>query len=95
MSINFKNSLKLKLTALSPIHTGSGEDYELTNYVIDGNKLYEFTEEAFYDALESKQQREFFNIAGQDLRKVYRFISDQKAIAKKVSFNQVSVLTKL
>ena len=26
---------KLKLTALSPIHIGTGEDYEPINYVID------------------------------------------------------------
>jgi CRISPR-associated protein Csm5 len=66
---------RLKLTALSPIHIGTGEDYEPTNYVIDTkqvkrkngeitnrNCLFEFNEFEFYKALDANKQNEFKNI---------------------------------
>ncbi len=48
---------KLKLTALTPIHIGTGESYEPTNYVIDGGFLYEFDEMKFYQKLHETQQK--------------------------------------
>jgi CRISPR-associated protein Csm5 len=66
---------RLKLTALSPIHIGTGEDYEPTNYVIDvkpiktkdgkithGYYLFEFSEFEFYKALDVNKQNEFERI---------------------------------
>ena len=39
---DFLNRHTLHLTPLSPIHLGTGEDYEPTNYVIYDNALYAF-----------------------------------------------------
>ena len=38
----FLKTYRLALTPLSPIHIGCGEDFEPTNYVIDGGLLYGF-----------------------------------------------------
>jgi CRISPR-associated protein Csm5 len=38
----FVEVLPLALTPLTPIHIGCGEDFEPTNYVIDGGVLYHF-----------------------------------------------------
>lgn len=35
-------SYELKITPLSPVHIGTAMDYEPTNYVIDGDALYEY-----------------------------------------------------
>ncbi len=37
-------SFKIKITTLSPIHIGNGEDYEAINYVIKDNYFYSFDE---------------------------------------------------
>ena len=39
---DFLNRHTLHLTPLSPIHLGTGEDYEPTNYLIHGDALYTF-----------------------------------------------------
>ena len=65
----------LKLTALSPIHIGTGEEYEPINYVIDKQKIkqadgkivefnymFVFDEMSFYKALDSQKQQEFNKI---------------------------------
>jgi len=49
-------NVRLKLTAISPIHIGSGEVYEPTNFIIDGGVLYEFRDEDFYMALPEIKQ---------------------------------------
>src|SRR6476619_520839 len=38
----FVEVVPLALTPLTPIHIGCGEDFEPTNYVIDGGVLYQF-----------------------------------------------------
>jgi len=55
----------LKMTALSPVHIGSGEDYEPTNFIIDGGYLYEFDEIDFYRELGDADKREFDRITSQ------------------------------
>lgn len=95
---------KLKLTALSPIHIGTGEDFEPTNYVIDNNekgnpRLYEFDEGLFYRALSEEQKREFTKIVS-DISanarfKLYGFIYENTAIAKRVAFRNIEVLSKV
>ncbi|MBD3843458.1 MAG: hypothetical protein IE909_16565, partial [Campylobacterales bacterium] len=66
---------KLKLTAISPIHIGTGEDYEPTNYVIDKVKvkqsdgkivekdyMFVFDEMEFFHALDNAKKQEFNKI---------------------------------
>jgi CRISPR-associated protein Csm5 len=90
-------SYKLKLTALSPIHIGTGEDYEPTNFVIDNGYLYEFDEYKFYNRLDQKRQEQFIKAverkkAGDSLFEIHRIIKRNKkeAIASAILKVQVS-----
>lgn len=38
----FMKRYELVISTLSPVHIGCGEDYEPTNYVMDGGCLYLF-----------------------------------------------------
>ncbi|MCD6653561.1 MAG: RAMP superfamily CRISPR-associated protein [Sulfurovum sp.] len=89
---------KLKLTALTPIHIGTGESYEPTNYVIDGGFLYEFDEMLFVQSLSQSLKNQFSMIASSEsengyelFEKVHRFIIDNKENAKKVAYNKIPV----
>ncbi len=99
---------KLKLTAISPIHIGTGEDYEPINYVIDKLKIkqadgkiidkdymFVFDEMEFFNTLDNAKKSEFNVIVSDtssDARfKLYGFIASNKAIAKKIAFQKVSV----
>ncbi len=66
---------KLKLTALSPIHIGTGEDYEPINYVIDKmdiktadgkivkrDYMFIFDEMEFYSKLDNAKKQQFNQI---------------------------------
>lgn len=78
------NSYKLKLTALSPIHIGTGEVYEPTNFVIDDGYLYEFDEVKFYQSLTIEQRENINNLMENwlDLLDFYRSnIESAKALA--------------
>lgn len=50
---------KYKITTLSPVHIGTGEDYEPTNFVVDSGKFYNFDEVLFYKSLNSLEQDSF------------------------------------
>lgn len=57
MSIPILRAWDLTITPLSPLHIGTGEDFDPTNYVIDGGNLYVFGAEAALRALpESARQ---------------------------------------
>jgi len=81
-------NIKLKVKAISPIHIGSGEVYEPTNFVIDKNYLYYFNDEDFFQALDSSKQKRFLSIVSETKNdtfvKVHKFIKDNIDIAKKV-----------
>lgn len=61
MSQAFLTPYRLFLTPLSPIHLGSGEDYEPTNYVISDGVLYAF--DPAQAALNPQQRSELLNVA--------------------------------
>ena len=50
---------RLKLTALTPVHIGTGEDYDPVNFVIDEGYLYEFDEYNFYSNLSEDAKQRF------------------------------------
>lgn len=88
----------LKLTALTPIHIGSGDVYQPTNFVIDEGYLFEFEEGALYRQLPESAKREFNTIVslpssnGYELfEKIHAFIVTHKHYAKEISFNKVRV----
>jgi len=53
------NTLYLKITTLSPLHIGTGEAYEPSNFVIDKGKLFEFDEVLFYQSLNMTDKKLF------------------------------------
>jgi CRISPR-associated protein Csm5 len=94
--IKLKNSgnIKLKLTAISPIHIGTGEVYEPTNFVIDNKVLYHFKDEDFFMALSDIDKKAFMNILNENrsdsFARINKFVKSKIDIAKKVSFLKVN-----
>jgi len=55
---------QLAITALAPLHIGTGQDLEPTSYVIDGEDLYLFSPEAALRALSERAREELIAILG-------------------------------
>jgi len=88
-------NVRLKLTALSPIHIGSGELYEPTNFIMDEGVLYYFRDEDFYMALPEIRQQAFMRIikenSSDSFVQVHKFVKENKNIAKEIATGIVSV----
>ena len=54
----FMKNYKLLISTLSPVHMGSGEDYDPTNYVLDGEMLYGFETTELASSVLSKAEKE-------------------------------------
>ncbi|MDY0365875.1 MAG: RAMP superfamily CRISPR-associated protein [Arcobacteraceae bacterium] len=81
---------RLKLTALSPIHIGTGEVYEPTNFVIDDGKLYEFDESLFYKSL-NEIDKNMLNTKLSDWLGIISFYKSKVKEAKKIATNIIPV----
>ncbi len=88
-------SVKLKITALSPIHIGSGEVYEPMNFIIDNNYLYEFRDEDFFEKLPEIAQTNFMKIISEDRSdsfvRIHKFVKDNREIVKKIANSKIRV----
>jgi len=88
-------NVRLKLTALSPIHIGSGEIYEPTNFVMDEGVLYHFRDEDFYGALPDIKKEAFMRILTENKSdsfvRIHTFVKENKNIAKEIAIGIVSV----
>jgi CRISPR-associated protein Csm5 len=62
MSNGFLHTWRLAITPLSPLHIGTGEDYDPTQYVIDGDRLFSFSPEAALRALPEAGRDELLRI---------------------------------
>lgn len=76
------NAYRLLVTPLSPIHIGTGESYEPTNYVIEDDTLHEFDTSVVVDALSAPDRRELSSIVSRTpddtmLRAVQKFFHDR------------------
>lgn len=60
--MSFLHQHRLSITTLSPVHIGSNETYEPTNYVIDGDALYEFNAQQAIQALSQKERNHLLKI---------------------------------
>jgi len=87
--------MKIKATVLSPIHIGTGELYEPTNFVIDGDYLYYFKEEDFYKKLPKSDKKEFLKLAESNVVGLWKFIAQRKNIAKEINKYKVKVTSGL
>lgn len=75
---------KVYLTPLSPIHIGCGEDFEPTNYVIDGTTLFNF--EPSQLVLNEREKTELLNAVNRlDLLAIQRFFINNKEKAVSIS----------
>ena len=89
--MTFMQTHKIYLTPISPIHIGCGEDFEPTNYVIDGTTLFNFDPAGL--ALKEDQKTELLNSVNRsDLLAIQRFFlkNKEQAIASAYYFSDVA-----
>ena len=90
------NNYKLKLTALTPIHIGTGEVYEPTNFVIDNGYLYEFDEIMFLKSLSTLDKKAFSDLLdGNNYIRIIDFYKKHKTQAKKIAYHKVTTSKKV
>ena len=88
-------SLTVRMKLLTPVHIGTGEDYEPTNFIIDDGFLYEFDEMRFFHLLDDQGKKEFVtkvnSTAPEALFEIHAFVKRHKATAKKAATLKVKV----
>jgi len=94
---DFLQHYTLTYTPLSPIHIGTGNSYEPTNYVIDDGTLYEFDTGGALAALTETDRNELNEIvnarANEDMLKaVQRFFYKRRDRLKPWAINAIPVL---
>ncbi|MDO8844631.1 MAG: type III-A CRISPR-associated RAMP protein Csm5 [Methylicorpusculum sp.] len=93
----FLQNYTLTYTPLSPIHIGTGDSYEPTNYFIDDGTLYEFDTGGAFAALSETDRIELNKIvnarANEDMLKaVQRFFYDRRKALMPWAVNAIPVL---
>jgi CRISPR-associated protein Csm5 len=80
--------LKIRLTALSPIHIGCDDAYEPTNFRIENNKLIHFNIYDLIRSLESNKMNEFVKICSKgtiaSLLEIYKFFKNIKIKGREI-----------
>jgi len=81
--MNIFDHYRLLITPLSPVHIGTGQSYEPTNYVIEGDTLSEFDTGALGDALTQPEREELLRtVNGRPdtgmLKSVQRFFFERR-----------------
>ena len=93
---HFLDHYTLRYTPLSPVHIGTDESYEPTNYIIDDNTLYEFDIEGAINALTAKDRSELDKIVSkpnaQMIKSVQKFFYDKRDALKPWAINTIPVL---
>ena len=88
-------TMSIRMKALTPIHIGTGEDFEPTNFIIDEGFLYEFDETAFYAELGEQERKAFMHkvesTAPEALFELHNFVKQHKEAAKKAARLKVKV----
>ncbi len=90
-------SYRLHITPLSPVHIGTGESYEPTNYVIDDGVLHEFDTGAAMAAFSAEDRKELLALANRKpnedmIKKLQSFFYDRRNILKACAVNAIPVL---
>ena len=73
--INTSRSFNLKITPLSDIHVGTGNDIMPYDYVIKGGYFYQVDSLNIFRSLSESQKKEFSIYAEQDIIKLREFVS--------------------
>ncbi len=66
--MKFLNEHRLKITTLTPVHIGCGEDYTPTDYVIHDDALYAFDSVSAADALPPNAKEELRKVLQGNVR---------------------------
>lgn len=93
----FLKTYQLSYTPLSPIHIGTGDSYEPTNYVIDEGTLYEFDTGGTLAALTESDREQLNKIVNAHvnedmLKAVQRFFHERREALKPWAVNAIPVL---
>ncbi|MDR1728185.1 MAG: type III-A CRISPR-associated RAMP protein Csm5 [Acidobacteriota bacterium] len=90
----FLKTYTIRVTPLSPIHIGCGEDFEPTNYVIDKKKLYTFDPVRLLLSLGDEARREFSCIVDKNnsLREIQEFFYKYKETALRIGVSNADVV---
>lgn len=91
---NKLNNYKLKITTLSPVHIGTGEVYEPTNFVIANDTLYKFDEVLFYKSLNESDKKAFNNKLNNYMQ-IIDFYKSKKDEAKQIANFECKVSNKV
>ncbi len=91
-------SYRMFITPLSPIHIGTGESYEPTNYVIEDGVLYEFDTGSVVDALSASDRKVLLDIANRKpdtdmIKAVQRYFHDRREQIMPCATNRIPVLS--
>lgn len=91
--MNFIETHDLVISTLSPVHIGCGEDYEPTNYVIDGETLYAFDPTRLLARLEQAQRDELLRVLDDrnPVLAAQRFFFRHKALAIEIADHRAPV----
>jgi CRISPR-associated protein Csm5 len=88
-------TVTIRMKLLTPVHIGTGEDYEPTNFIIDDEVLYEFDEMRFFENLDEQGKADFLtkveSTAPEALFELHSFVKRHKAAAKKAAILRVKV----
>lgn len=91
------DSYRLHITPLSPVHIGTGESYEPTNYVIDDGILHEFDTGAAVAALSVSEREKLLGIANRKpntemIQALQRFFYERRETLMAHAVQQVPML---
>ena len=93
---HFLDHYTLRYTPLSPVHIGTDESYEPTNYIIDDNTLYEYEIEGALNSLTTKDRAKLDEIVrkpnAQMIKSVQKFFYDKREALKPWAINAIPVL---
>ena len=87
---------RFEIETITPVHIGTGEVYEPTNFVIDDGYLYEFDETLFVKSLPLVEKNAFNRtIVGGDYFQIIGFYKNHVEYAKKIAYNKTPVSKKV
>lgn len=95
--MSFIQTVPFYISTLTPVHIGSGEDYEPGNYLIDKGWLYYFDPAQLAGRLDERQRQALLAIVDKDtmderaLINLQNFFKNLKSLIKPISQYQVAV----
>ena len=99
--MNFFQQQKLTISTLTPVHIGTGEDYEPGNYIIDKGYLYAFDPSVLAGKLTELQAQQLLSIVEKEpineqaLIHLQQFFKQNSALAKDIASYKVPVSKEL